>query len=386
MTTAGKSKYYEMAVYTLVWTVVMLFPIVSAVFSAGGSASVKWAGVFRTWAAIIPFLLLFVAHNILMQKLFLVDKTKIYVASVILLLALFGSWQYHMTDWEFTPEHADLPAGPPRFDSPPDFWDGKPEDGKRKMMLPGQMTPGKGPYRPGPGRIPFPFIMNMIIAMLMLSFNMAIALLFRYEREVTCRRELENTSLQHELEYLKAQLNPHFFMNMLNNIHGMVDVNPALAQEMILDLSKLMRYVLYDGAAAKTSFVREIEFIDNYISLMRQRFSGSRVHIEAHLPDNPPGDLMIPPLLTVVFLENAFKHGISYRKTSFVEIRLSVEEYGIKFICRNSNVHSDEQEHQHGVGLANVRKRLDLLFGDRYSLDIDNKPDIFSVTLIFPKS
>lgn len=151
--------------------------------------------------------------------------------------------------------------------------------------------------------------LNCLLGFLMLGFNLAIVLLFKYQREQENQKVLDSIRLQEEVRYLKAQINPHFFMNMLNNIHAMVEVDRDKAQEMILELSKLMRYVLYEGEESLTTFANEVRFISSYVALMRQRYPSDKVKL--------------PPLLFIAFVENAFKHGISYRRMSHIRIPVS---------------------------------------------------------------
>lgn len=198
--------------------------------------------------------------------------------------------------------------------------------------------------------------------------------------------ELERNRLQQELGYLKAQLNPHFFMNMLNNIHGMVEINPSTAQEMIVELSRLMRYVLYEGAKEYIPLSTETDFITTYVALMRKRYSNKKVSISLHLPQQT-AKIQLPPLLFVVLIENAFKHGISYLRHSSFDMNMDVTNGHIRFHCRNSRGASPKniQRKNGGIGLENLRKRLELLYGHDYSLEIDDKKEnTYEVTLTIP--
>lgn len=191
--------------------------------------------------------------------------------------------------------------------------------------------------------------------------------------------------MQEELRYLKAQIDPHFFMNMLNNIHSMVDVDPELAQQMILDLSKLMRYVLYEGSSSYTTFENEVQFISKYVELMRQRYPSDKVQVSLDVPETPSASLLLPPLLFISFVENAFKHGVSYMRKSEISVSLSEEPSRICFKCSNTRSPLETRTGtKGGVGLANVRRRLDLLYQDRYMLDIVETDEIYSVILIIP--
>ena len=231
---------------------------------------------------------------------------------------------------------------------------------------------------------------SLLIAILLAGFNLAIKLYFRLLDEQNKQRELESSSLLFELEYLKGQLNPHFFMNMLNNIHALIDIDSEKAKETIIGFSKLMRYVLYDANQQEIQLSREITFLKNYIDLMKIRYT-KNVDINIHLPERIP-DITIPPLLFVSFIENAFKHGISYRNKSYVNLELRVNDNEI--ICNVSNSvwrpNSDNssdiniEDPESGIGLSNVIKRLDLIYGNRYSLSIDKSEKDYSVKLTIP--
>ena len=230
-----------------------------------------------------------------------------------------------------------------------------------------------------------PLLLDLVIATLMLGFDLAISLFSRYQEEQEKARRLEAAHLRHELEHLKAQVNPHFFMNMLNNIHGMVEMDPAKAQVMIMELSKLMRYVLYEGAQQRTLLYKETDFIASYVELMRKRYSSRKVRISLELPEDNRERVILPPLLFISIIENAFKHGISYQSPSFVEIRLYMEKETLRLDCVNS-IHRrpGKESGTGGVGLANLRQRLQLLYGNGFRLDITEKDEIYHVNLTIP--
>ena len=196
---------------------------------------------------------------------------------------------------------------------------------------------------------------------------------------------LERQSLQAEMDYLKYQINPHFFMNTLNNIHALIDIDAEAAKETVIELSKMMRYVLYDSELAETSIAKDIRFVQNYISLMKIRYTSDidiRLDVQAPLP----ADAKLPPLLLIVFVENAFKHGVSYNKPSFVHIALKCENGRAVCEVRNSrHASASRKTGSSGMGLENARKRLDLLFGDDYELQIDDsRDDEYGVKLTIP--
>ena len=219
-----------------------------------------------------------------------------------------------------------------------------------------------------------------------MGMNLGVKLYFKTQEDREQREKLEKQDLERQLEYLRYQVNPHFFMNTLNNIHALVDINPERAKTTIVELSKMMRYILYEGDKKLIPVQREALFLKNYIELMRLRYS-SRVSINLDIPEMMP-DVMLPPLLLIIFVENAFKHGVSYAAPSFIDIKVTVTQEMLQFKCRNSRQEQkpDEKKKKGGVGLANARRRLDLLFHDKYSLEIKEDDKEYDVQLEIPLS
>ena len=189
-------------------------------------------------------------------------------------------------------------------------------------------------------------------------------------REKATRESLEKLRLMDELKFLKAQINPHFLMNSLNNIHSMIEIDSAKAQDMTLELSRLMRYVLYEGANATASFADEVAFILNYVSLMRCRYPDSKVQISVDVPKNPSRSVVVPSMLLVTFVENAFKHGVSAHVDSFVTVDMGMEEGNIVFTCINSVIEKTTADYSgSGIGIENMKRRLELLYPGNYSYE-----------------
>ena len=224
-------------------------------------------------------------------------------------------------------------------------------------------------------------ILAVVVLILMLGANLGIKGYFRSRDDRKRLAELERENLEQQLEYLRYQINPHFFMNTLNNIHALVDIDPEQAKDTILELSKMMRFVLYEGNKQGVPLSRELDFIRHYVTLMQLRYT-DKVKITLDLPQEAP-DRQIPPLILITFIENAFKHGVSYQHESFIEVKVSVEGDELLFSCRNSKGEKSNEE-KGGVGLANVRKRLNLLYGRDYALRIKNDADAYSVDLALP--
>ena len=287
------SRSYAWLVYVILWGMVWTYPALTALIAAVRTGvEFSWDGVLHAWAGILPFFLLFLLHRLPVRYLFMRHRVYVYVLSVVGILCLFGLYRYYsdvrMPHAPSVPEHRLPPHRPPHDGKPVPDRDGTGRKGDKADGGPGFSA--SRPLRPAghgpvPGGMLNPMLLDLVIATLMLGFDLAIALFSRYQEEQEKARRLEAAHLRHELEHLKAQVNPHFFMNMLNNIHGMVEMDPAKAQVMIMELSKLMRYVLYEGARQRTSLYKEMDFISCYVELMRKRYSSRKVRISLELPE-----------------------------------------------------------------------------------------------------
>lgn len=251
----------------------------------------------------------------------------------------------------------------------------------------------KGPFRmedrafnhPAGWRRPLfmsPSFFDIMTALLLLGLNAAIKFLFKSIRDERRLKDLEKQTYETELAYLKHQINPHFFMNTLNNIHALIDIDKEKAQKTVLELSKIMRYVLYESSFPAVALEKEIRFMENYIELMKIRYT-KQVDIKISLPEQIP-NIQVPPLLFISFLENAFKHGISYKKASFIHLYMTTKDDELQFLLINSK--SDSQINDKGIGLENTKKRLHLLYNDNYTLNIEDNDEDYRVLLIIPFS
>ena len=196
-------------------------------------------------------------------------------------------------------------------------------------------------------------------------------------------KELEAENTKQRLESLRYQINPHFLMNTLNNIHALVDIDPEKAKESIEEFSKMMRILLYEGDAPTIPLERELNFLEHFISLMRLRYPEDALRIDTVFPAERSG-AVVPPLVMASFVENAFKHGVSYSEESFIRVKVDLQDGKVVFHCANSS-HPAEGDERHGIGLENIKKRLALLYGQSYTLSIDEDGGRYDVLLAFPK-
>jgi len=221
-----------------------------------------------------------------------------------------------------------------------------------------------------------------LISVIITGFSVGLRVIEKHSASEKRQKELEKEKLNSELAFLKNQVSPHFFFNTLNNIYSLIAVDIESAQQAVLKLSKLMRYLLYESENNQTRLADEIIFMKHYIDLMKLRLS-SKVSLLINLPENNT-DITIPPLLFIPFIENAFKHGISYRDKSFIHISLTHEDEKLYFSCVNSigKKHEETIHQAHsGIGIENVKKRLNLLFPDNHKLEIDKTDNEFKTSL-----
>ena len=225
---------------------------------------------------------------------------------------------------------------------------------------------------------------NVVLGFFMTGANTGIKLIYQSMRDEQQMEELKRQNLEAEMDYLKYQINPHFFMNTLNNIHALIDIDTEYAKNAVIELSKMMRYVLYDSGREIISLNKDMQFIENYIGLMRIRYTDA-VDIRVEYPHDLPQQVSIPPLLLIVFVENAFKHGVSYSNPSFIHMRVDYADGKVTGTISNSLHASKEGKANAGIGLENVRKRLALIYGPKnYSLEIREEPPTYTVKLVIP--
>ncbi len=392
-----KEHRQETIIYIALWTLLFMAPVLSlAIRTANTGIAFDWSEITTVWKQFALFFVVFLIHNHLLAPMLIYQQRKIaYFSLALAIMVIFQVYQCNHRPTirggeplhEMRGDNNNRPPLPPR-----DFRDGPP--GRMgENMKPGPMDePMKhGPMdetiKPGPKDEHPPVIVGqhdiitLVILVLMLGMNLGVKLYFKQRSDQKQLAELERQNLEQQLEYLKYQINPHFLMNTLNNIHALVDIDPENAKQTILELSKMMRFVLYEGSKTSVPLDKEIAFLQNYITLMKLRYT-DKVLITVEVPGSLPGK-EVPPLIFITFVENAFKHGVTYRQASFIDIRISIEDAKLTFTCANSRIPKDEDKHG-GIGLTNVKQRLDLIYGQRYSLNIQDEPDTYTVTLTIP--
>ena len=378
----------EHTIYSAIWAMLYASPVINIYTRMAGNPRItfSWNEILHAWEYTSTWLVMFAIHNFLLLPILLKKRktgTYLCLSFLILLTGMFitylnrpmhknryktrmeAEWEADSLAYERV---AAVRLGDGRYCSPQNPMRRKPLDFQPIDPLP-MLGPGE--------------LVAFFGGLLLMGMNLGVKLYFRSQEATKAIAQIEKHALERQLQYLKYQVNPHFLMNTLNNIHALVDIDPERAKASIVELSKLMRYVLYEGNNKLTSLSREVQFLHNYVRLMSMRYTGN-VSICLDVPEVLP-DSMLPPLLLVIFVENAFKHGISYRTKSFVEISLQPHGDRLLFSCRNSRPEIKHDENMKGgVGLSNVRRRLDLLFPGNYTLDIKEQEDTYTVHLDIP--
>lgn len=360
----------ESVCYVVMWGLVAAFYLLNVIRarSVSGEQPLFERGMaVRAFVALVPFVALFIVNNcILIPRLLLRGRFALYFIAAV--AAIFLVWLYQYEQFmEFLAK-----IGPP-------------PEGAR----------GPRPHRFHRPLGAMPLFLDFVYDLLVVGMNIATALIFQNYRYRLERQRLSRANAESQLTYLKDQINPHFYMNMLNNIHGMIEIDPEKAQDMVLRMSKLMRYMLYESSKPKIPLSREIEFLRDYLQIMRQRYPESKVKIEAEFPSAAEsGSIMVAPLLYLVYIENAFKHGISYQAVSRVSVKISIGGDKVTFDCENTvaaDSKADKSGDSHGIGLQNASKRLQLIYGDSFTLTEGEENDegeenkLYRVSLTIPK-
>jgi len=365
---SNKIKYTEFVLIMAVWLVLLFTPIL---FREDIYSPVK-RSIVNQLEILIPLSVVFIINRFLLIPLILFrGKLIMFVGSALLAIVLFtfGLYIYDKKIKEVPP--AEIPMIENQAATPP-------------YAFPGgvDVFSNLRPAQPRQQRPMPPFANFLILSVLVVGFDTGLRLSLRSIGIESEKIRLEKENVATQLVLLRNQVSPHFLMNTLNNIHSLVDVNTEEAKEAIIKLSKMMRYLLYETETEKTTLLKEIEFLESYINLMKLRFN-DKIKIIFIKPEIIP-EKTIPPFIFTSLIENAFKHGISYKDESFIDIKMVVNGSWLNMSVINSKREKEHKEKYSGIGIENTRKRLDLLYNHNYKLDIIDSTDQFTVNLSIP--
>lgn len=227
------------------------------------------------------------------------------------------------------------------------------------------------------------FFSELFIIILLSSITGIIGLVLKgfetWFQEITLKQELTAKNHEMEMALVKAQLDPHFLFNTLNNIDVMIQKTPEQASNYLNKLSDIMRFMLFETKTEKIELKKEIDYIKKFIDLQKIR-STNPEFVKFDVIGNPDGKT-IAPMLFIPFIENAFKHVGDKKKKHAIEIELTITENKVKFECSNINKVGKSMDENNGLGNELIKKRLNLLYPNKHQLNIDNKSDYYRLTL-----
>lgn len=228
---------------------------------------------------------------------------------------------------------------------------------------------------------------NIVFYILILVLSFFYFFINEWAKNERIKNHLRAEQLAAELQLLKLQINPHFFFNTLNNLYSLAqDHNNAELASGIHTLADLMRYIVYDSNEKLVPLQKEVMYINDYLKIFRLRIDESDDVYINFKTEGEIKDKFIAPMLLIPFVENACKHGINFKKRSFIDITLTVINNQLTFLVRNSNHGNGKKEYNgsHGLGLQNVHKRLELVYPDKYKLQIKPTEHTYEMKLILP--
>lgn len=228
---------------------------------------------------------------------------------------------------------------------------------------------------------------GMMISIPIIMVTTTVKLLQQWVKDNERISELKNLTLNMELNELKNQINPHFLFNMLNNVKALIRKDPEKATTIIIKLSEFLRYQLYENNEDQTSINSEINFISNFLNLEKIRRDNFKFDIEFESEQRKFFHVFIPPNLFTTFVENAVKHSSFLTdKEVFIKIILKIDNNKLHFTCINSKPteNLNQNKEYSGLGLANIKRRLELLYEDKHSLQIASTDELYKITLIIP--
>ncbi len=311
---------------------------------------------------VMPFVYLFVFlinYFYLINKTILQHKKIIYflLENIILIITLSFAMQLIISYLH----SCEIMLPPPPPDNPP-FHDIKSDEFHLKIKISSLIRDG---------------------IMMLMSASFALALKLSNHSEKIYHKELEINAKHREIQLLnlKAQLNPHFLFNTLNNIYSLISFAPDKAQKAIHDLSSMLRFMIYDSDTTKVSLEKELIFVQDYIELMKLRINPSTRLSISIIKDGIKG-YQIVPLIFLTIIENAFKHGLSGNSSDFINIDIHLEQNTIVCSVENSISQSNKDRSDYkGIGVENIKKQLSLVYPDTHSLDISTTENSYKVRL-----
>ena len=222
------------------------------------------------------------------------------------------------------------------------------------------------------------FLAALFTNLLFLIMSAALKFAIDWFLNERIQRDLENQRLSAELAFLKSQINPHFLFNSLNSIYSLAYQRSETTPEAILKLSEIMRYMLYECNDNRVDLEKELQYLQNFIDLQKIRFAG-KAYIDYKISGKVDGQQIVP-LLLITFIENAFKHGVANNPLTPIRLLIEVDEAHLHLYIQNKK-HNNNRDASGGIGLNNVKRRLNLLYPGKYNLEIQDEENTYTVEL-----
>jgi CRISPR/Cas system CSM-associated protein Csm2 small subunit len=346
------NKPIRVSIHMIIWVALFVFPI----FIRAGRTLDYPDMMVHAWVPLIEYMIIFyLNYFVLTRKLLFKKKYFFYILVNVFIVLSFV--------WIIGQCHAYL----------------------RQMDMEGRHIPphGFGDHDHDHPHPPFiTFILTDIVSFFIpIAFSIAMRSTEYWIKTESEKKEIENKNLESELQHLRYQLQPHFFFNSLNNIYSLVEQSPDKAQEAIHSLSKLMRYLLYDVGRDKIELPQEIDFMKKYIQLMELRHNDNTI-ARFVFPDTKNTTYYVAPLLFIPIIENAYKHGISATQASHISFEMTIAGNQLFFVSRNTNYPKNRSDKSgSGIGLNNLKKRLELIYPNKYELKSSVANNIYSIEL-----
>jgi two-component system LytT family sensor kinase len=329
----NSGKLFQWVFHLVLWTIWIGLPIVNA----GENIRVRTYLIWLIPVSLTNIPLFLLNTELLIPRILRGKGVSRYLLSLIILTAVFALIQYFMKEWMIP---TDI-----RFGRNSVFW---------AVVPPSFVTAISTGYG---------FIVYLI-------------------NQEKAQQEQQQERLKSELSFLRSQISPHFIFNILNSIVYLIRSNAAQAESVTIKLSELIRHMLYTSEKEQIPLEKEIGYLENYISLQRIRFEED-VEIKLEIIGNP-GSNYIEPMILIPFVENAFKHGVGLLNDAIIDIRIEIENEKFSFHVRNKIAPElrEEKDFSSGIGLKNVKRRLELLYPFTHKLDIQEKDNWFAVKLV----
>ncbi|RMG20495.1 MAG: histidine kinase [Bacteroidetes bacterium] len=328
----AQRQWFPLIFHLLLWTVWIGLPIINA----GDNERFRLFSLWMIPVSLTNIPLFLINSEWLIPRIYRQKGVAAYLFSLILLAAAFSVLQYFMKDWIIPDEL--------RFHRLAVFW-------------------------------------TVVPVIFVLAISTGYGFIMELNKQEKIRQEEQQERLKSELSFLRSQISPHFIFNILNSIVYLIRSKSELAETVTIKLSELMRYMLYTSEAGQVPLHTELEYLKNYIALQKIRF-GEDVDIQFNIEGAEAGQ-HIEPMLMIPFVENAFKHGVGMIEQAKIDIFIKFDETSLVFLVTNklSPQASEDKDASSGIGIRNVKRRLELLYPDRHQLDIRQEQGLFRVEL-----